>query len=120
MGKIKIKNISKNKILCSNADLCRDVFSKFRGLMFSRNGCKCLIFVFDKKNRISLHMFFVFYTIDVIFLDEKMTVVDQKEKFSPFTVYKSKKNAKYVIELPKGTISRTKTEIGDILKFYLN
>lgn len=62
-------------------------------------------------------MFFVFYPIDVIFLDSEMKIVEIKENFKPFTIYKPKKKARYVIELPKGTIARTKTIIGDIIEY---
>ena len=63
-------------------------------------------------------MLFVFYPIDVIFLDGKKKVVDLKENFRPWTFYKSKRPAKYVIECPKGTIKKTRTKIKDWLNFY--
>lgn len=86
---------------------CESIFSKARGLMFSRKlKDSCLLFVFGKEIKISLHMFFVFFPIDVIFLNENKEVVDVKQNFRPFTVYTSKKPAKYVIEMPLGSIKK--------------
>lgn len=62
-------------------------------------------------------MFFVFYPIDVLFLDKNKIVVGKKENFRPFTFYKPKKKAMYAIELPNAAIKRTKTGIGDKIKF---
>ena len=62
-------------------------------------------------------MFFVFYPIDVLFLDKTKIIVDIKEHFRPFTFYKSRKKAMYAVELPHGIIKQTKTETGDKIKF---
>ena len=58
-------------------------------------------------------MFFVFFPIDVLFLDEDKKVVEIKKKFEPFTLYNPKNKAKYVIELPQGAVKNTNTKIGD-------
>lgn len=112
-----IKNITKDKIIGTGAKICNDAFSKFIGLMFSRNQNKTLIFKFDKEQFIRLHMLFVFYPIDVMFLNKNKIVVDIRENFKPFTFYKSKKKAMHVIEMLAGTIRNTKTEIGDKIGF---
>ena len=112
-----IKNITKNKIIESNSKLCNDILSKFVGLMFSKKRNKALIFKFSEKKLIALHMLFVFYPIDVLFLDKNKIVVDKKESFKSFTFYKSKKEAMYAIELPDGTIKKTKTELRDKIRF---
>jgi len=60
-------------------------------------------------------MCFVFFPIDVAFLDSKQRVVEIKENFRPFTLYNPKRKAKYVIELCSGTIERSGTIPGDYL-----
>ena len=112
-----VKNTAKKRILAVNPKFCGDIFSKFIGLMFSADKNKSMIFKFDKEQIISLHMFFVFYPIDVLFLDKKKIVVDKKENFMPFTFYNSKKKAMFAVELPNGTIKKTKTEPGDKIRF---
>ena len=111
-----IRNATKNRIIGHNAELCDDYFSKFIGLMFSKKQ-RALIFAFGNKKKIALHMLFVFYPIDVLFLDKNKIVVEKKENFKPFAFYKSMKKAMYVIELPDKTIKKTKTEIGNKIKF---
>ena len=112
-----IKNISKNKILATDSVICSHVFSKMVGLMFSKRQKKGLILKFGNEDFINLHMFFVFYPIDVLFLNKNKIVVDKKENFKPFTFYNSKKKAMYAIEMPNGIIKKTKTEIGDKIIF---
>lgn len=112
-----IKNLSKNTIISNNARFCSDALSKFLGLMFCAKEDKALIFEFNKEKIISLHMIFVFYPIDVIFLDKSRVVVDLKKDFKPFTFYASRKKAMYAIELPNGTTKKSRTEAGDRIGF---
>lgn len=112
-----IANISRKTILAEEVKICKDDFSKAIGLMFSEKQDKVLVFKFDKEKIISLHMFFVFYPIDVLFLDKNKIVVDKKESFKPFTIYNSRKKAMYAVELPAGVIKKTKTGIGDKIEF---
>jgi uncharacterized membrane protein (UPF0127 family) len=78
---------------------------------------KALVFEFDKPKLQGLHMFFVFYPIDMLFLDEKKRVVEMKRDFRPFTTYNSTGKAKYVLELQSGTIRKSKTREGDELEW---
>lgn len=113
-----IKNATKNAVISADFKLCDDSFSKFVGLMFSKKQDNALIFKFNKGHKISLHMLFVFYPIDVLFLDKDKIVVDKKENFRPFTFCKSGKKAMYAIELVDGGIKKTGTRIGDKIEFY--
>jgi uncharacterized membrane protein (UPF0127 family) len=100
--------------------VCRSIGSKARGLMFrSEEYVKnaALVFQFNKERCQSLHMFFVFYPIDVLFLDDKRKVVEMKEGFRPWQVYNTSKKAKYVIELAAGMITKTKTGVGDVIEW---
>jgi len=106
-------NLTSGKLIAGEFTECRSVPEKARGLMFSPK--KSLLFIFEKERRISLHMFFVFFPIDVIFLDRDKKIVDLKENFLPFTFYTSKNKAKYVIEARKGVISGSKSKTGDLV-----
>ncbi|GAF99999.1 unnamed protein product, partial [marine sediment metagenome] len=79
---------------------------------------KCLIFKFNKEEKWSLHMLFVFFPIDVLWLDKDKKVIDIKENFKPFSLMaKPKEKAKFVVELPVNTIHNTKTKINDEMWF---
>ncbi len=60
-------------------------------------------------------MFFVFYPIDIVFLDEKKHVVECNNCFMPFEIYYPKTFAKYALELPTGTIKNSSIELGDCI-----
>lgn len=108
-----ITNKTKKTIIARKEKICITGFSKFLGLMFRFRVASPLVFVFKKKEKIPLHMIFVFCRIDVLFLDEKNRVVEMKERFLPFTFYFPKRKSKTVIELPAGTIRKTRTRFGD-------
>ena len=109
-----IKNTTTKTIITKNAKLCKNSFQKSLGLMFSLKP-KPLIFIFKKEKIIPLHMLFVFYPIDILFLDKNKTVVEKKENLKPFSFYTPKKKAMFVIELPRNKIKKTK--IGDKIEF---
>lgn len=113
-----LKNKTKNKVLAKKAKVCKNIFSKAIGLMFSdRKTLKTLIFIFNKEKTTPLHMFFVFYPIDVLFLNKNKKVIEIKENLKPFRIIIPKKPAKYIIELPNKTIKKTNTKIGDTISF---
>lgn len=111
---------SKHTVLAEDYILCESVSSKARGLMFRDKSYAedhCLIFPFNEEKYQSLHMFFVFFPIDLIFLDGDFKVVEIKRRFSPFTVYNSERKSKYVIELPQGAVASSGTKIGDVISW---
>ena len=98
--------------------LCKDFLNKSIGLIFHKKlKGKGLIFIYEKEKKVSLHMIFVFFPIDILYLDEKKKVIEIKENFKPFTFYTPEKKANYILELPENIIKKTKTEIGDTLSF---
>ena len=112
-----IVNTTKQKVLARKFRNCESEFSKIKGLMFTKNFPHALVFDMKKEKVINLHMFFVFYPIDVLWLDSNKRIVYLKKNFIPFTFTMMNKKARYIIELEKGTISRTKTSVGDIVEF---
>ena len=81
-----------------DVEVCNSFFSKFRGLMFSKK--KNLLFVNKKDGHYSVHMLFVFFPIDVVWLDKDFEVVDVRRNVKPFTplVFPGGRN-RYVLEL---------------------
>lgn len=113
-----IMNKTRNIVLGKNSIIRKTPLQLSAGLMFHKKlSDEGMIFFLDENKKISFHMFFVFFPIDIIFLDGNKRIVDMKENFKPFRIYNPKQKAKYAIELPKGTISKTKTEIGDQIEF---
>jgi len=111
-----ITNKTKKTLIAERHYNFKSLVSKAIGLMFSMNP-KNLIFIFKKEKIVPLHMFFVIFPIDVLFLDKNKTVVEVKENLRPFGFYRPKNKSKFIIELPKGKIKATKTEINDKIDF---
>ena len=111
-----ITNKTRKTLIAERHYNFRSPISKAIGLMFSMNP-KNLVFIFKKEKIVPLHMFFVIFPIDVLFLNKNKKVVDLKENFRPFTLYTPKAKSMYVIELPKDTIKKSKTRLGDIISF---
>ncbi len=120
---MKINRIVKGtKVIAEDVKVLETVSSKMRGLMFSRKPANNQAFVFvnkeESRQESSLHMLFVFYRIDVAWLDKGFEIVDLREGLVPFTpLIIPRKAAKYVIEMKAGKIKENKLEIGDKLKF---
>ena len=80
-----------------NIKVCETPFSKVRGLMFSRR--KNLLFVYSKPTFVNLHMLFVFFSADALYLDEHMMIVDMIH-MKPFRCgYRAEYSAVYILEV---------------------
>ena len=101
-----------NSIVANDVNIYSSVFTKAIGMMFSQP--KNLLFVFEKEDIIPLHTFFVFFPIDIVYLDKNKKVVE-KTCMKPFAYYKPKNKAKYVIEFGKSI--KQNIRISDKLSF---
>lgn len=112
-----LKNITRKTTISGKVQFCTSLFSKATGLMFSRKKERALVFDFKRRQLVPLHMLFVFYPIDVLFLDEKKRVVEIKQNFRPFAFYTPHKRARYVVEILAGLVKKSKTKLGDKIQF---
>lgn|SRR3989338_6469354 len=114
--KTKLRKISLKSLGIKEVKYCTDSFSKGLGLMFSRrNNNKALVMEFNKEQKVPLHMWFVFYPIDVLYLDENKKVVEIIKNFRPFTFYFPEKKAKHVVELPANSVHKGQLEVDDTI-----
>lgn len=100
------------QVIIQKTRLANTYFKRFKGLMFEnkKNFDYALIFEFPRESKLgcSIHMLFMKFEIDVLFLNSKKIVVD-KTTLKPWIInYTPKKPAKFVIEAPKGTFSKIK------------
>lgn len=92
-----IANKTKNTIISKQEMICNTLFSQVRGLMFRKK--QNVLMIFPQEQKINLHMFFVFYPIDVVILDSKMNIVEIKRNVKPFTLWNSSQKGTYLLEL---------------------
>ncbi len=109
-----ILNKTTGKIISREEKFCCSWLSQLRGLMFSKR--KNLVFVFDREKRVSLHNCFVFFPIDVLFLDSEKRIVEIKKGLRPFWFYLAKEKTRYVVELGK-LGNKNLYQLGDKLEF---
>ncbi|WP_424357858.1 DUF192 domain-containing protein [Methanocella sp. MCL-LM] len=87
------------------------------GLMFRRSIPQDYALIFDMRweQYIGIHMLFVFFPIDLVYLDSNRQIVDLRHLRAWTGIATSKKPARYAIELPDGIIERGGLKVGDIL-----
>ncbi len=106
------------KEIAKNIEFAKTLLTRMTGLMFRK--CipseSAMIFVLKKPSSINVHMLFVFFPIDVIFLDEAKKI-SGFARLNPWTGYKAMENVKYVIEMNAGAIEKNKLSIGGQMEF---
>lgn len=109
-----IKNLTRNTTITANLKIASSPWDRFFGLLDNRNP-KSLLF----RTRFGIHTFGIKNPIDVL-------VIDKNNEVKIINVIKPKRifiyNPKYkkIIELPKGTIKKSKTQIGDKIAILKN
>ena len=75
------------------------------------------LFPFEPPQRPWIHMVFVFFPIDIIFLDDKSKAIYLVESARPFQLRITPPvPISALIELPAGTITKSKTKLGDSIQ----
>ena len=69
------------------------------------------------KTRFGIHTFFLKESIDVVILDEGCKVVNIYENLKPNRIFFWNPIYDLVLELPKGTIRKSRTKAGDLIIF---
>lgn len=102
-----VLSTTKGHRLPYNVTFLTSFLSQARGLCFRKKmDSFAYFFHFGKPVRYSIHMFFVFFPIDIVFLDETNHIREIKENLKPFQVYRPKKKYSSFIELPSKTIKK--------------
>ena len=107
-----MKIYSGNKVVINNVRVCNGLKS-FIGLRFSKQlKDNEAVLIEGRSESIidsTIDMLFVFYSIDVLWLDKNKKIVDIKKNVKPFTLFSApRKAAKYIVELRKGIGDRYK------------
>jgi uncharacterized membrane protein (UPF0127 family) len=119
---INLKNKKTVFPIFEKIKICKNTLSRLKGLMFNISNKKknfAYLFFFKKKVKHSIHMLFVFYAIDIVFLNEKSIVVEKVSKLKPFRYYFPKNEYTGFIELQQGFIEKNKIKTGDKFSIFL-
>lgn len=108
-------NLTRGSALMRKGWRAHGFLARGRGLMFARELPDGAGLVIDPCS--SIHMFFMRFPLDVVYVSRDDQVVRVQEGIKPWRVGPlHTKGARYVIELPVGTIRRSATQVGDQLR----
>jgi uncharacterized membrane protein (UPF0127 family) len=107
-------NVTKGVAIASELEIATSFAARSQGLL-GRAGLKPDTgLLIDPCS--SIHMWFMRFPIDVIFLDKKNRVVGLRRNIKPWGMAWSWRGVK-TLELPVGVIASTRTQLGDIVAF---
>ncbi len=86
-----------DNLISEKSKLCSGFFSKAKGFMFNFSKEYDSI-ILDSRNT-SIHMFFVFFPLQIAWLNSELEIVDIKNAYPFMPVISSKKSSSYVLEL---------------------
>jgi uncharacterized membrane protein (UPF0127 family) len=109
-----IYNVTKGVTVADRAKKANSFLARGRGLMMAPPLAQGGGLVIEPCN--SIHMFFMRYPLDIIFLDEQGTVLFMYEGIKPWRMGRVVRRAKCAVELPEGAIAASRTEVGDKLQ----
>ncbi|MBI3601825.1 MAG: DUF192 domain-containing protein [Candidatus Omnitrophica bacterium] len=106
-----IKNLTRQTILATCVEIAHTPLKRMRGLVgrLFLKPTEALVIAPCQ----SIHMLFMKFPIDVIFLDDKNKVIGQRARIKPFQFSAIFWKSACAIELPAGTIELTHTQLGD-------
>jgi hypothetical protein len=110
---LRVINATRGAALAEQCGEARSFFARGRGLMGHSGLAPGEGLLIDPCS--SVHSFFMRFPIDVVFADKTHRVVGLTATMVPNRPYAGAWRARYVVELPAGTIAATGTQVGDAL-----
>lgn len=114
-----LRNVQSGEVILPRTRLCEGFWCHLKGLQFSSPlpPDEGLLFVTKREGRshTSIHMFFVFFSIAVIWLDASGRVVDKKLAKPWRPAYTPAVPAQYFLEASPALLERV--QVGDVLRF---
>jgi len=109
-----IYNHTKRNIVCQEVETAFTFVARFKGLMFREqiNATKGLLLAPCD----SVHMFFMRFPIDVVFIDKHYKVVGIELGLKPWRMSRRYKTARFALELPAGRAKDSGVVVGDVLE----
>ena len=107
-------NLTIKKEIANNVIVAKGILERMKGLIGHsaiKSGDALLI-----KPCKGIHTFGMKFPIDVIFLDKGNNVIAVKKYLPPNRITPIYLRAKYVLELPEGTVEETSTSIDDTIE----
>ena len=92
------------QVLCHKMIVANNMLSRMKGLMFSSKLPDCDGFLISPCN--SIHTFFMFYSLDILFLDKDFQIVKVLYDLSPWRMTWVYFKARHVLEMKAGMLKK--------------
>ena len=116
MDRYSICNQTKQTVLGDDVEVAAGSWSRLKGLLGRPvNGFtsgKGLLIVPSQ----GVHTLGMSFPIDAAYMDRDGRVIHVCHRLAPFRIAALKLKSRSVLELPAGTLARTRTEVGDVLE----
>lgn len=111
-----LRNLRTGKQLAEKVEVADSFWLRLKGLMFRRemDDGEAMLFKFGEMRKFRVHTFFVFFPIDLIFLDRNFKVVEVETNLSPWSIYNPSNESRYLLELPKNKAEGVRE--GDLIR----
>ena len=113
MGRVLEIRSEGGSVICSRCVVADTYFARLRGLLGRRELQADESLLLSPAS--SIHMLFMRFSIDVVFLDRDLTVLMTRERLRPWRLA-SCRGARSVLELPAGACRRWAVRPGDRLE----
>ena len=114
MKTVKIINKRNNEYVALNVQIADTFFTRMKGLLGREGLEKDQGLIITRCQ--SIHMFFMKFSIDVLFLNKEMQVVGMCHSIKPFRLSPLFFKANKALELPSGLLFEKKIFLGDPLE----
>jgi uncharacterized protein len=112
---MKVYHPATGLCLSERVVLANTFFTRLQGLMFRRRLPPNEALWLRPCN--GVHTFWMFFAIDVVFLDRELKIVRLVENLRPFRFTRPHLSARSVLEMPAHRIAETGLKVGDRLEF---
>jgi uncharacterized membrane protein (UPF0127 family) len=110
---VAVDNASIGSRLAAHAEVARGPVRRGLGLMGRRGWSTSDGLILPRCN--AIHCFFMRMPIDVVYVDKSGRVVKALRDLRPWRIGPISLGTDWVLELPEGTLERTRTSVGDLL-----
>ncbi|KKT67368.1 MAG: hypothetical protein UW62_C0026G0009 [Candidatus Collierbacteria bacterium GW2011_GWB1_44_35] len=105
---MKLHNQTRNTLISSKCKIARSLVDRSLGLLNSNNPRTLIFFT-----RWGIHTLFLSNPIDILLLNDDWEVVKMAKSLPPFKFFSYLPIYMIVIELPQGSLGKSKTTLGD-------
>jgi uncharacterized protein len=111
--KVQVRNVTRDAVLAERCGVARSLRDRTVGLL-GRSSLPEGEGLWIERSP-SIHMFFMHFAIDAVFVDASGRVVRVVEHLRPWRIVAWARGARDCLELPAGSVAATGTTVGDQL-----